>query len=707
MKTAIFIMLFTFTSYDIRAQQQRTIDGSVISTTGIPLQEANIFIKGTSHGCLSDTEGHFFITYQSSSKKDTLICRLPGYHQYISEITALNSSRQITLIEDPLFLKPVLIKAKIFPIPEVQGYSLNSLDVVSIPGAAADVLWAIQSLPGIQKAEEGAGLYVRGGDVSETAILLDGCYIFHPYRFESTTGGYLGRISPFLLKGIYFSAGGFGAEYTNSMSAVLSMESMDIPVLLKTSLSAGLAEYSARVSVPVIAEKLGFIAAVNYSNTRGMLRFNHSQLTRKFTTYPETAAISLNANYKYNMGQIKLFASADVDKSAFEVKTPDESSIMKNDGSGRILNLSLRHRLIEELVVSANAGYSEYYSRNRLRLLDIDSKEGLWQMRLSAVYPVSDAVNITAGIDGFLSHLKYHGTVPSDDEKQTYSYHQIYRSALTGLYLKSVIRVGSRFLYTCGIRYDRSSLIHGNAFSLRNSVSLLLSKGWEAVISIGRYNQQPSAELFDSQYGNPALVFQKSDHFILGIGRDSDSSVFRFEIYLKNYSSLVLNDSKYNYSNNGYGYSAGTDLFLKNDIGNLSYTLSLSYISAKRKWKSFRHLVPTRFDITYTFNAIAKYTLFYNLEIGLKNTFAYGKPYSDSQEKNNNRRMPNYHRVDMSVFYLHSFFENNLTIFYAGIDNLFGRRNISDYLYSADYSSRTEVISTLVRSFYFGLQFQF
>jgi hypothetical protein len=51
----------------------------------------------------------------------------------------------------------------------------------------------------------------------------------HPYKYESPRGGFFGLFPSFLLKGTYFSSGGFSVGYGDALSSVLSMHTLDIP----------------------------------------------------------------------------------------------------------------------------------------------------------------------------------------------------------------------------------------------------------------------------------------------------------------------------------------------------------------------------------------------------------------------------------------------------------------------------------------------
>src|SRR5256885_1037107 len=112
------------------------------------------------------------------------------------------------------------------------------------PGATADVARAIQTLPGVQSVDEGTGLFVRGGDVSETRVFLNDVAMLSPYNYETPTGNYTVTVNPFLLDGIFFSSGGFGARYGNILSGVADLRTAGRPVQSSITGVAGLASVS-------------------------------------------------------------------------------------------------------------------------------------------------------------------------------------------------------------------------------------------------------------------------------------------------------------------------------------------------------------------------------------------------------------------------------------------------------------------------------
>lgn len=106
--------------------------------------------------------------------------------------------------------------ASSYTASEERTATLTPLEVVSIPGTAADVNRALQTLPGIQQVDEGTGLFVRGGDAYETKVFPNDAALLNPMDIQSPNGTFMGTVDPFLLDGIVFSSGGFGARYGNA-----------------------------------------------------------------------------------------------------------------------------------------------------------------------------------------------------------------------------------------------------------------------------------------------------------------------------------------------------------------------------------------------------------------------------------------------------------------------------------------------------------
>ena len=214
------------------AQSKAFVQGQVVDETERPMAFVNVQIIDTTDGAVTGRDGRFAFSTQHLGPRD-LSASFIGFeparktlHLTEGDTTTVRLVLRRILIE----LGETVVTVSTYTTGEDETVTLAPLDVVTTPGASADIFRAFKTFPGVATVDNGAGLFVRGGDVSETAILLDQATVVHPYKYESPTGGVFGTIPPFMVQGTAFSTGGFSARYGNALSAVLAMESLDMPL---------------------------------------------------------------------------------------------------------------------------------------------------------------------------------------------------------------------------------------------------------------------------------------------------------------------------------------------------------------------------------------------------------------------------------------------------------------------------------------------
>ncbi|NIV14889.1 MAG: TonB-dependent receptor [Aliifodinibius sp.] len=603
--------------------------------------------------------------------------------------------------------KTVTVTASTFSSGDQKGVTLTPLEVVSTPGAAADVFWAIKTFPGVQQVEEGAGLFVRGGDVSETIVVLDGAYLSHPYRYESPNGGFFGTISPFLLKETYFSSGGYSAEYGNALSGALIMESMGLPAQRKVTVGLGLAASSGMIQMPLISETLGFSTSGNYSDTKPMFQLNGHR--RKFSDYPQAYDLNMNWVYRYSpKGSLKLFVFREEDNVGIEIRDPEDSQIYQGDGINNLANLRWRHVFSKKWYVSSNIAFSNFEQNQQLGVLDLNTDEQLYQFRLNNEYQLTEKISLQHGFSVFRDNVLIDGRVPEDELDLDPSASSLpidtdYRSDLVTVYNQVQWNFIRNIDLTSGFRFERDSKSQQQFVDPRFSATWRFRKDWNFVFSIGRYHQSPRPDYYDPSVGNPNLKAMQSWHYIAGIVHQTEQSIYRAEVYHKDYQNLLLEDDRLNYTNEGHGHASGLDLFIKREWQHWKGWISYSYLKARRHWMDAPNIAPPEFDITQNLTAVAELNLSMHWHIGTSYRFATGKPYTSAAHLYHDKRVADYHKVDLNLTYLRRFFPGNLTVFYVAVSNLLGRENVFDYIYSPDYQEREPVKATMLRSVYFGV----
>ncbi|MDQ6689895.1 MAG: TonB-dependent receptor, partial [Gemmatimonadota bacterium] len=284
--SVLFAALIFGASAPIRAQSPdsvRLVRGSIRSKDGSPVVDADVFLIETLEGATSDSAGRFTIR---TSRRDsaTLVARRIGFTptQRVIDLTSRDVI-QLDLERQAPVLVPITVTAGSYTAGSERGASLNAIQVVSTPGATADIARAIQTLPGVQSVDEGTGLFVRGGDVSETRVLLNDIVMIAPYNYETPTGNYTVTVNPFLLDGIFFSSGGFGARYGNILSGVADLRTQGRPEQTSVVGTAGLAAVSGGLNL-TLPRGYGARATATWSDTRPLFKLNGS--TRSYSPAP-------------------------------------------------------------------------------------------------------------------------------------------------------------------------------------------------------------------------------------------------------------------------------------------------------------------------------------------------------------------------------------------------------------------------------------
>jgi vitamin B12 transporter len=685
------------------------IEGVVTDENNAPLSYANVYLQETMEGTMSDDEGRFSFSSRAVGKV-TFVCSYIGYKMYTQTLT-LSRGQVLTLSfaleQQEIKTRSVTVTASAFTAADEEGVTLTAMEIVRTPGAAADVFWAVKSFPGLQQVEEGAGLFVRGGDVSETVVLLDGAVIKHPYKYESPTGGFFGTFSPFLLKGTFFSSGGFSAQYGNALSGALAMESHDLPERRQMGFGVGLAAESVYLALPIVDNKFGLNISGNVSNTKMLFEMNKTR--KDFSRYPSSYDVNLSGIYKFdNQNAIKFFHFREDDKIGVEIDDPDYATHFHGNTSNRLYNVKYSGLMGKELLLNANVAYSRFRRDMNLSVLDLDIEDRMYQLRITGEREVIHGLHVRSGLALFRFQTRVEGTVPQEEEDldpnaPTDRVDTDYTSDRAAPFVETEWFGPFGIRFTVGLRGEYESISGVTGIDPRASISMPILSHSDITFAWGCYRQYPDPMYYDPYIGNPQLSAGRATHYILGYAYQRQNRIFRVEAYYKKYSGLLLEDEVENYINDGYGYAKGVDVFVKQSMGRVSGWMAYSWLHARRKWMDLPVLASPYFDITHNITTVLNVDLPHHFSMGCSFRYATGKPYSPGPDEYHTLRVPSYKRIDVTLTYLHSFFESNVTVFYMAVSNVLGRINVFDYRYSSDWQRRDAVESSFGRFFYFGV----
>ena len=192
--------------------------------TGEFIPHANILVKNTYRGTISDQYG-FFTLSDTIQKVDTLIISYIGY-----DPTEFVVANRLGVIRIELF--PKVLGAKTV---NIYGEQLEFLQrssgtgqlafsprhIASLPNIGeTDIFRSLQLLPGIQMGNTGfAGLYIRGGTPDQYQIILDGMSIYQVDHFF----GFFSAINSNIVKDVQVYKGGFPAKYGGRIASIIDI----------------------------------------------------------------------------------------------------------------------------------------------------------------------------------------------------------------------------------------------------------------------------------------------------------------------------------------------------------------------------------------------------------------------------------------------------------------------------------------------------
>jgi len=107
-----FYIFLGFTFLNFLGYSQVEISGKVIdSVYAEPLENASIYVKNTTIGTISNSDGRFSLTIPSVNKKDTLIVSSIGFKSFKIPIEEFQNAQDVFLFEDVASLDEVVILA--------------------------------------------------------------------------------------------------------------------------------------------------------------------------------------------------------------------------------------------------------------------------------------------------------------------------------------------------------------------------------------------------------------------------------------------------------------------------------------------------------------------------------------------------------------------------------------------------------------------
>jgi vitamin B12 transporter len=699
------------------------VSGTVRDATGLPLPAASIRVAGKLVAT-SDAEGRFQI-HTPPGGALTLVVSAAGF-----------ANREVVVQVRPGAVIDVVLSVaaeagvRVTAAAQSEGtgtFRLEPIHVYRTPGAQGDALRALQALPGVASPDEGAGLFVRGGDASEALVSLDDAVMAHPYRYETPTGGFRGAVDPFQIAGLVFSTGGFSARYGNVLSSVLDLRAQERPATMETTVTAGLAGASVSAGVP-LGERAGVRGAMNRTFTSLLFAVNRNP--RRFDPAPDGWDGSAGATWYVGGGRLKAFALVQRDHVGVEIERDAFLGVLESTSRHRFMAVRW-DRVVRDWETAIAFGDDEYDRGTRAGVLDLSIDDRVQSWRAEATRRGQRGWRL--GANGTVTRTVVRGVAPlrGGDLGGVFgnsTFGARVHDWFGGLYAEGLMTTSS-LAVTPGVRIDRFGHAGQVTVDPRVDVRLDLPTRGAVRLATGIYRQTPAASYFDGTRGADRLPPMRAVHYVVGYesGRQDEGAFVRAEAYLKSYDLLPLEDAAAGYVASGHGSARGVDVFSQWLTSSLELRGSASWSHARRRWtpadQQARYELPDGtwapdFDIPWTLQLIANVPLRRQRTLGLSWRAAAGRPHTPVVGATavdgrfapvfggiNSDRMPRYERIDAAFNWLLPVGSGTAIVFVAA-NNVLGRNNGTTYAYAPDYSSRRLPANAATRSFYAGITFR-
>lgn len=731
------LCLFTFSTYNAFAQSG--VKGIVKDVeSGVEIENVQIRINGTEHIEYTNADGYYIISGLDLSS-GVLIAYIPGYKADTVKIEFkgdLIITQNFFLKQDIKILAGSKItetyKKKRENI-EIGNTKIKPTDLFKMPtiGGTPDLVQYLQVLPGVVfSGDQGGQLYIRGGSPVMNKIMIDGMTIYNPFHS-------IGLFSVFdvdLMKSAEVFSAGFGAEYGGRVSAIVDVKTRDGD-RNRIKGNFGISPFLGKLSLEGPLQK--FIPG--HGNSSFVVSVKNSYLDRSshlFYQYADPSKLPYNFNDVYakltfnssNGSNIKLFGFNFRDNVNF----PGSTSYSWNQ-----TGMGTRFSLVPEGKQSKIDGfisYSDYF----IKQVETDLKprsssiSGLNMGIAASSVNKKDEIKYGFEINAFSTDFSIFN---SNDR---YISQQEFTTELCGYFTYKFVK--RRWVLDAGLRTQYYASLSEASFEPRINGKYYLSRKLSVKGALGKYSQNLLSAFSDRDVVNLFYGFlsgpdnlqktfdgsavksklQLAWHYVGGFDYDlSKYSEIGAEGFYKDFTQITNINREKLFDDDG-DYSKYPERLKKDFIvekGN-AYGGDIHYKYDKKRlylWAVYSLTYVNRFDGINTYsphwdrrhniNLVADYALDKKAKwsANARWNFGSGFPFTQTQgfyEKYdfqsgpsfdyttangqlgilysdfNKGRLPNYHRLDMSVKYNFKTIKNFKSWIVLSVTNVYNRANI-------------------------------
>ena len=692
------------------SQAQRTLGGTVKDEKGKGIAYARVMVKNTTTGTVTDTTGRFSLKTKTAGP-DTLVISYLGYQTKLLPMDAAGDQTGLVIgmREVESTVNDVVIMAGTIEASNESAVAvLKPLDIVTTAGGQGDIIGAIQTLPGVQRnGGDQTGLMVRGGDVSEAAVIVDGTIAQNAFGSSVPGVSQRSRFNPFSFKGTAFSSGGYSVRYGQAMSSVLDLQTTDVvdkSNLNWTVMMAGLGLSGAKKFDRSSLEFSAF-----YTNLSPFLLVVKPNV--KFYAPPQGIALSGRyvAEVAEGKGTFKMGFHQSYNKTGITIPNPAVAGdkidfLLENEYTSFLT--SYQQWLKPTLKLFMAAAFSNNTDDISWGSFPVYRNDTRVQGRGEVMWLPKTRLSLLVGteVQRYRFLQKFDSLIGSFEE------------LMPAGYVETQFKPKGWLGFKLGARGEYSALLGRGNVAPR--VSAAIKTGEHSQVSLaGGYFYQSAQPQYLMQGYRPD--FQHSIHALLNYQWMRNDRTLRLEAYYKKYDRLILengvpfspNQFRFYFGqvdNAGDGYAQGIDLFWRDrkSIKNFDYWVSYSYIDTKRRYQNYPEAAMPDYVSQHNLNVITKYWVEkLQLSINMSYNYASGRPYYDPNAGEFlSGHAPDFHNLSLSAAYLRQI-KKVFMVAFMGFDNMLNQKNVLGYRYSNDGLSRYPILPPIYRSIFLGFNF--
>ncbi|MCX7763298.1 MAG: TonB-dependent receptor [Bacteroidia bacterium] len=722
------------------AQNTLTLSGYVRDAASRePLAGAKVLVPERNVGVVTNPYGYYALRLPAG--RYTIVAQFIGYKSETLAVSLKADLRHdFALQEEGVELRSVEIvetyEQRRF---ESAAISENRIDVQRLKKLPAffgevDILRSLAFLPGVATAGDGSGsFFVRGGSFDQNLILLDEAVVYNPGHI----GGIFAAFNSDALQEAKIYKGYMPPEYGGRLSSVLDVRLREgnSP---KWTAAGGIGVISSRLNIegPLLKDRAGLLltARRSYADLFLLLARDPELQRTALYFYDLTAKLNYTLSDKHRL-YLSGYFGRDVFRNTFlDFNWGNATTTLRWNF------IPSPHLFINTLVFYSKYDYAFLVESGRNQARFSSGIEDIgW--RSDADYYLSEQLKLRFGAS-LVRHTFLPGQLrPTSDTSNVRPFSvPSLRGVEAAAYLQTGYKFGMRWLVEGGIRWAgfgllgpatlysfspervvQDTLSYGmgrlidawGGIEPRISVRYALSEKWALKGAGGRVQQFLHVATL-SPVGLPTDIWwpttlnvRRQDGYQLALSLQGtpqwkhhtlDVSWEIFYRWTQNIvdfrsgADIFLNPQLERELIQGRGWAYGSEWMIQKLTGKLTGWLSYTYS------RSFRYIpeitpkpFPNYIDRPHQATMVLQYSLTPRWELGITGIYATGRPITlpvakyiyDGQvigvyNERNNRRMPDYHRVDVSLTWTAAKREGKrwISSWNFSLYNVYGRRNM-------------------------------